>query len=189
MIYIVRHGETDYNVEGRYGGRINTPLNKKGEEQALELREKLKGINFARVISSPLIRAYKTAQIIVGKDKFIVADGRLIERDNGQLEGRLKTEIKEKIDFNDPKETRYNIENIIPFRMRINEFLLDIMDRYNGEDILIVTHAGVGLYMRAFFEGEPKDNDFSKYKLKNCEFLKYDPPVKRKARAVLVKKK
>ena len=54
MIYIVRHGQTNYNVEGRYGGRIDTELNQKGIEQAYELHEKLKNIQFDKVFSSNL---------------------------------------------------------------------------------------------------------------------------------------
>ena len=107
MIYIVRHGQTDYNVIGRYGGRIDVPLNEEGIKQAHELKEMLKNIKFDLVFSSPLKRAIKTAEII--SDNEIILDKRIIERDNGELEGKLKTEITEFPDFNDPNEIRYNI--------------------------------------------------------------------------------
>ena len=94
-IYIVRHGQTDWNVEGRYGGRIDVPLNKKGLEQAYLTKEKLQDIIFDKIYSSPLIRAITTAKII--RDQNIIIDKRIIERNNGDLEGKLKTEIKEKI--------------------------------------------------------------------------------------------
>ena len=120
MIYIVRHGQTDWNLNGRYGGRIDVPLNEHGIDQAKQIREELININFDVVFSSPLIRAYTTAQII--SDNNIIKDDRIIERSNGDLEGKLKSEINVKIDFNDPNENRYNIENIIDFRNRINNF-------------------------------------------------------------------
>ncbi len=104
IIYIVRHGQTDYNVEGRYGGRIDVPLNDTGIKQAQELHEKLKDIKFDLVYSSPLQRAIKTAEIIC--DNEIIKDDRIIERDNGELEGKLKTEIDVFPDFKDPNETR-----------------------------------------------------------------------------------
>jgi len=191
MIYIVRHGQTDYNVEGRYGGRIDIDINKKGLEQAYEIKEKLKGITFDRIISSPLIRALHTAKIITNNNPNIEIDERIIERDNGELEGKLKTDIKEQIDFNDPRETRYNIENILEFRNRIYRFLNSIIKDYNGENILIVTHAGVGLYMRCYFEGEPPKRDYSTYKLKNCEYLTYNVPVvtKEEEKLAIVKKR
>lgn len=171
MIYIVRHGQTDYNVEGRYGGRIDTELNQKGIEQAYELHEKLKNIKFDIVFSSPLQRAYKTAEIICKNT--IIKDERIIERDNGELEDKLKTEITEKIDFNDPNEKRYNIESILDFRKRINDFFEEITEKYRGKNVLVVTHAGVGIYARCFFEGEPRDGNYMQYKLNNCEVLEY----------------
>lgn len=171
MIYIVRHGQTNYNIEGRYGGRIDIPLNEAGRKQAKIIKKKLQNIKFDKVFSSPLVRAYETAKII--SDNEIVVDYRLIERDNGDIEGKLKTEITEKIDFNNPKENRYNIESIIHFRKRIYNFFDEISTEYKGKNVLVVTHAGIGIYARCYFEGEPIDNDYSKYKMKNCEIIKY----------------
>lgn len=169
MIYIVRHGQTDYNVEGRYAGRIDVPLNDKGIEQANIIKEELKDIQFDKVYCSPLNRAITTAHIISNQD--LIIDDRIIERNNGLLEGKLKTEINEVIDFNDPNEKRYDIENIMDFRKRIYDFF-DEISRLDG-NILVVTHAGVGIYARCYFEGEPLNNDYSKYKIKNCEVIKY----------------
>lgn len=170
-IYIVRHGQTDYNVNGRYGGRLDIPLNETGIKEAYVVKEKLKDINFDKIYSSPLQRAYQTAKII--RDENIIIDDRIAERSNGELEGKLKSEIKESIDFNDPNEKRYNIENIIDFRNRIKDFLDDITNNNSNQDILIVTHAGVGIYMRCYFEGEPQDNNYLSYKIKNCEVIEY----------------
>ena len=171
-IYIVRHGQTDYNVNGRYGGRIDVPLNEVGKDQALEIKEQLKDIKFDKVYSSPLSRAYETAKTITNHD--IILDDRIIERSNGDMEGKLKSEITEKVDFNDPNEKRYNIESITDFRNRIKNFLDDITNDDISENILIVTHAGVGIYMRCYFEGEPVNGDYMIYKIKNCEVIKYD---------------
>jgi len=172
MIYIVRHGQTNDNAIGRYGGRIDTPLNQKGIEQAYELHEKLKNVKFDKVFVSPLQRAYQTANIICSNEK--IKDERIIERDNGELEGRLKTEITEIINFNDPNERRFNIENIVDFRKRIFDFFKEIKENYRGKNILVVTHAGVGIYARCFFEGEPPDGNYMNYKLNNCEVLEYE---------------
>lgn len=170
MIYIVRHGETDYNVEGRYGGRIDVELNAKGIEQAHILQNELKDIKFDIVISSPLKRAHKTATIITNSK--ITIDNRIIERDNGELEGKLKQDCPSNIDFNNPN-TGYGIESIIDFRKRIFEFFDEITREYKGKNILIVTHAGVGIYARCYFEGEPSEGNYSIYKIKNCEVVKY----------------
>ena len=178
-IYIVRHGQTDYNVNGRYGGRLNVPLNENGIEEAYKVKEKLKGIKFDKIYSSPLKRAYLTAKII--RDENIIKDDRIIERSNGKLEGKLKSEIHDVIDFNDPNEKRYDIESIVDFRNRIKSFLDDVTNTDDG-NILIVTHAGVGIYMRCYFEGEPQDNNYLLYKIKNCEVIEYSVKTKNKKR-------
>lgn len=172
MIYIIRHGQTDWNLEGRYAGRIDIPLNDLGRKQAEDVKEKLKNIKFDKVFSSPLVRAFETAQIVC--DNEIIIDNRLIERSNGDLEGVLKTEITDYIDFNDPNEASYNIESIVEFRKRINDFFDEITNLYKEENILVVTHAGVGIYARCYFEGEPKDNNYNNYKIRNCEAIIYN---------------
>lgn len=63
MIYVVRHGQTDINKEGRLQGRAGLPLNEHGIEQAKGLRGKLKDIKFDYIFSSPQERAIQTAEI------------------------------------------------------------------------------------------------------------------------------
>ena len=145
MIYIVRHGKTDWNKEGRYQGRIDVVLNSEGISQAIKRRCKIADIKFDKVFSSPSKRAYKTAQIICDND--IITDYRLIKRCNGKLEVKLKNEIKLKIDFNDPFNIVMGIDSIIDFRNRIKLFLDDL------DDIV---------------------KKYKCYKLKNCEVLKYE---------------
>ena len=172
MIYVVRHGETDWNLEKRYAGRKDVEINQTGVEQAKKVADKLKDVDFDIVISSPLKRAYKTAEIITEKEKIV--DERIIERCSGDFEGKLKIECDGSIDFNDPNENRYNIENINTFRNRIYNFLDEIKEKYKGKNVLVVTHAGVSIYIRCYFEGEPENGNYNKYKLANCEFLMYD---------------
>lgn len=172
MIYIVRHGQTNWNKEGRYAGRKDIPLNEEGILQAKQLKEKLRNVKFDVVITSPLKRALQTAQEIT--DQEIIIDERIIERSNGELEGKLKNEIKEKIDFNDPNEKKYNIEPITEFKKRIYNFLDEVKEKYKGKNVLIITHAGVGIYIRTYFEGEPPSKNYYDYKIPNCAFLEYE---------------
>ena len=64
IVYVTRHGETDYNLQGRYTGSTDIPLNKNGLLQAQELARKLASVEFDIIISSPLLRAKQTAEII-----------------------------------------------------------------------------------------------------------------------------
>ncbi len=177
MIYIVRHGQTNWNLEGRNQGRIDIELNEKGIQQAELTSEKLENIKFDKVFSSPLKRAYKTAQVICEKigidENEIIVDERIIERCNGELEGLLREEYEGKVDFSDPNDTRYGVESLTGFRTRIDEFFKEICSKYKDRNVLVVTHAGVSIYAKCFFEGEPDDGDYNKYKLKNCEVLEY----------------
>ncbi len=172
MIYFVRHGQTEWNRLGRMQGHIDIELNEEGKKQAQIVKEKLSGVKFDKVFSSPLKRAVETAQIISGQD--IVIDDRLIERFNGELEGKLKEEIEVYPDFNDPNDTRFGIESLDSFRGRINNFLDEITKNYKNKNILVATHAGVCLYVRCYFEGEPDGILYEKYRLKNCEVLSYE---------------
>ena len=87
-LYIIRHGETDWNKEKRLQGRSDTELNEYGIELAEITAEALKDVKFDRIYSSPLKRAYKTAQIIkMDRNVEIQTDDRLIEICFGDIEG------------------------------------------------------------------------------------------------------
>lgn len=98
--YLIRHGETDWNLQGRYQGIENIPLNETGIRQARECGQGLAktGIPFDCVVASSLDRAYTTAEIIaeyVGITE-VHKEDRLIERDFGQVSG-VKREEREKM--------------------------------------------------------------------------------------------
>ena len=80
MIYIIRHGQTELNITNVLQGRSNHPLNETGIRQAEEAAERLKDISFDVVYSSPLIRAVRTAEIIVPESE---ADHRRTADRNG----------------------------------------------------------------------------------------------------------
>ena len=96
MIYIVRHGQTEMNNRKALQGRSDHPLDETGIAQAQAAAEKLAGIRFDRVYTSPLIRAIQTAKIIAPYVEPVM-DDRLIEMDYGPYEGcdltRLPPEI------------------------------------------------------------------------------------------------
>ena len=92
MIYIIRHGQTELNISNALQGRSDHPLNDTGIRQAMEAAERLKGISFAAVYSSPLIRAVRTAEIIVPTLEPVI-DERLIEMEYGPYEGKSLREL------------------------------------------------------------------------------------------------
>ena len=170
MLYIVRHGQTNWNIEKRITGRMDISINETGIKEAYELKEKLKDIKFDYIFTSPLKRTIETAKII--RDQEIIIDERLIERGNGKFEGMKKDEIN--FDFNKLNDNSYNVESISSLRDRTESFFKEIKDKYRGKNILIVTHGGVCIQVRYFFEGKPKSGNYEEYIINNCEVLKYN---------------
>ncbi|MBO6970802.1 MAG: histidine phosphatase family protein [Prochlorococcus marinus CUG1431] len=96
-IFLIRHGETNWNKEGRFQGQIDIPLNENGKDQARKTFEYLRNIYFNKAFSSSMNRPYETAQIILqnNKDLKIEKIDALIEISHGLWEGKLETEIRE----------------------------------------------------------------------------------------------
>lgn len=96
-LYIVRHGETDWNKMGKYQGITDVPLNENGLNQAKACGEALKDITFDRILSSDLSRALVTAETIRGdRNTPITVDKRLRELNFGDWEAMLFSEIEER---------------------------------------------------------------------------------------------
>lgn len=90
-IYVTRHGQTDWNVQGKTQERADIELNEVGIKQAKQTKEELKNIDIDLIICSPLKRAKKTAEIInEGRNIPIIFDDQIIERNFGEFEGEKK---------------------------------------------------------------------------------------------------
>lgn len=174
MIYIVRHGQTNWNIEGKEQGRKDTELNDTGREQAKLTKEKLQGINFDVVISSPLKRALETAQIITDRDD-VITDERLVERGLGLLEGMTSEEVKA---LGVLDEEKYQMEPVKDMRDRVFDFFKEMDEKYQDKNVLVVTHAGVTIFARCYYEGDPPDKDYNKLMLRNAEVVVYDNSTK-----------
>ena len=96
-IFLIRHGETNWNKEGRFQGQIDIPLNENGKDQASKTFTYLKNISFNKAFSSSMHRPYETAQIILqnNKDLEIQKIDSLVEISHGLWEGKLEAEIRE----------------------------------------------------------------------------------------------
>lgn len=93
--YLIRHGQTDWNVIYRWQGHTDIPLNDTGREQARRLGQRLAGVPIDRAVSSDSMRAYETAQLALGgRDLPIATDTAWREFHAGILEGKTWTEIQ-----------------------------------------------------------------------------------------------
>lgn len=125
-LYIVRHGEVPHNALKQYNNE-NEDLNENGIRQANELKEKIRNINYDIIISSPLLRAKHTAQIINVNNKEILINDKLKERDPGNLSGKPLTVTNRDEYWNYNTTITYGTsENIRDFFMRVHNFLDDL---------------------------------------------------------------
>jgi broad specificity phosphatase PhoE len=92
IIYLARHGETAWSLSGQHTGLTDLPLTERGERTARRLGERLKGLTFAKVLTSPLQRARRTCEL-AGFGAVAEVDRDLVEWDYGQYEGRRTAEI------------------------------------------------------------------------------------------------
>src|SRR5262245_51530957 len=92
VTYLARHGETAWTLSGQHTGLTDLPLTERGERNARSLGERLRGLTFAGVFSSPLQRAMRTCEL-AGFAAVSKVDGDLLEWDYGRYEGRLTADI------------------------------------------------------------------------------------------------
>src|SRR5438093_3963911 len=92
IIYLARHGETPWSLTGQHTGLTDLPLTERGESNARRLRERLSGLTFPRVWTSPLRRARRTCEL-AGFGTVAEVDPDLVEWDYGEYEGRRTVEI------------------------------------------------------------------------------------------------
>ena len=170
MIYFIRHGETDYNKQGIAQGQLDIPLNEKGIMQAEQTRELLKDYDIDVIYSSPLTRAYKTAQIINEyHNKQIIIDKRIIEYNMGTKQGEKVNEPNSffKEILQDPK--KFNAETGEEFIFRVVNFFKEI--NLPNKNILVVSHGGV---FRAINNYTSKSEEEKNVIPTNCQVLKIE---------------
>ena len=92
IVYLARHGETAWTITGQHTGRTDLPLTERGEEMARRLGERLNGNTFAKVFTSPCLRAVQTCNL-AGFGAVAEVDRDLVEWDYGEYEGRLSVDI------------------------------------------------------------------------------------------------
>jgi uncharacterized phosphatase len=139
-IFVIRHGETDWNAAGRWQGREDIELNENGRTQAYDCAEKMKDRKWGAIFTSPLKRARETADImaaVLGIEN-VYEDIGLIERDIGRISGMTAEERG--IFFPDGKYEGLEDWDLLGDRM--HHAVLHAAQRFNPQDIIIISHDG-----------------------------------------------
>lgn len=174
MIYLARHGQTQWNIEKRICGRADIPLTEEGYNQAVLLAEQAKMLTdpITQVICSSLIRAKETAQVVANQLGLpVIVDERLIEMDFGIYDS-LPIQTKEfqnrRIEFSLPFEQG---ESILDVAGRIYPLLAELTNQEN--DIpLLVSHNAVSRVVDNYFNGKTM-SEFLSFNIENTELVAY----------------
>ncbi len=165
ILWLVRHGQTDWNLEGRYQGQADTPLNPTGIEEAERAARQLADRPFQEVYSSDLQRARRTAETIARtRNAPIHVDPRLREISLGEWEGQIFDLIQQRY----PQKVSERQLNPLSFRApggesvediwaRVYQAVNEIADQNPGKEVVLVSH---GLVLAALL-AYARDRDIS----------------------------
>jgi broad specificity phosphatase PhoE len=149
-LYLVRHGQTEYNEQQKMQGQTNSLLNQEGQNQARLIGKKLENMNFAKIYTSDLKRAYDTAKIMNEYLKLeIIKDLGLREIHLGLFEGKTMDEVKiahqDILMQYDEMNFDFDLhqgESLNQFNKRIITTFKAIASKHFNEDVIVVTHRG-----------------------------------------------
>ncbi|NLM06032.1 MAG: histidine phosphatase family protein [Tissierellia bacterium] len=151
MLYLTRHGETDWNTKKILQGKKDSPLTEKGIADLLVLRDEIRNIDFLEIYSSPLGRAKETARILNLHNKEIILDPDLEEMGYGPWEGVPRDFLRERYGENFDNyfyrpELYVPVGGGEPFEklfIRVDRALGRLRERSREGDILVVSHGVV----------------------------------------------
>jgi probable phosphoglycerate mutase len=152
-LYLVRHGETAWSLSGQHTGRTDIPLTEQGERDARELAERLRGMNFSRVFTSPLKRARRTYEL-AALNNFAEIEPDLAEWDYGDYEGQRAGDIRKgRPDWNVFRDGCPRGESPTQVSKRADRLIARL--RTLEGDLAIFSHGHFGRVMAARWIGLP----------------------------------
>lgn len=173
-LYVVRHGETIWNVEHKVQGITDIPLTDKGRLEAKELQDLIKSLNIDIVISSPLSRARETAKILVDSKIPVNIDDRIKERNWGMNEGAFIDDVDKWDCWDVVLNTKVgNIECVQDFMYRVSDFIEEIKIKYKDKNVLVVTHSAVSRVIHYLLGTIPEDSNLSRINIPNLRVIEY----------------
>lgn len=174
-IYVLRHGETDWNQRGRIQGSTDNSLNAKGREQASAVASQLATVSVDHIYSSGLTRAVQTADAFKGKAP-VTQQPMLNERSFGIYEGKIEKDVAKDwttrlASLNDDMEGG---ESLASIAKRVGHATRDIIQRHPGGTIMIVAHGGVNPLVLGELIGLPPEKAIKDIRQSNDEVYKLE---------------
>lgn len=173
QLYVMRHGQTHWNVQNRVCGKTDTPLTEEGIRQAHAAATAMQPGSIDLIIASPLQRAQQTAHIISDACQApVCTDNRLIEQDYGVFEGIRHQDpafLANKRQF----ACRYpEGESMMMLAARVYPMLEELKTRQDVQNVLLVTHGAVCRVIHSYFTDLSNEEYFS-YNAGNCSLQVY----------------
>lgn len=172
MIYLVRHGETDWNLFKRCNGMTETFLNQTGFLQAKLQAKNLKDINIDVCFCSSQIRARQFCEILYSGS--VIFDERLVEMFCGEFEGMEEAPEMMKAFWQAIQTGDRGTEHFRSFIKR-NCDVCDMIEKdYKGRNVLIITHAANARVINYYFTGKPQNYDWNKQVIQKGELITFE---------------
>jgi len=179
-IYVTRHGETDYNVQKRYAGSTDIPLNDNGIYQARELANKLASTEFDIIITSPLLRAKQTAEIIHNSNGVpMIVIHEFAEINMGIYEGLTRDEARTqypdiwaRLGSRPSDDAPTGGETHRQFDARVANGIAKLKVNHSENRVFLVCHAFVARVINKQIKGLSFE-DMHAFTLDNCDIVKY----------------
>lgn len=176
-IYVMRHGTTIWNEQGRSQGRSKNRLSKAGKELTEKVALEIKDIDFDVIFCSPLMRTMQTANIVNRyHNKKIIKDERLIEIDQGIFTGRYKASLNEcELALKKRRAAEAGIESYESCFLRAKDFIEDLLNKKKYNKILVVTHNCPASFIEDILTKQKIDFSDQKFlrRFKNAEVKKF----------------
>lgn len=180
MLYIMRHGKTDWNAKRKLQGCTDIPINDEGREMAIAASEEYKDVHFDVCYCSPLIRARETAELVLkGRKIPIIIDDRLREMGFGIYEGIENSfdipDCPVNVLFFEPQNYKgvEGGETLDDVFKRTGDFLKEVVepDLAEGKDVLIVGHGAMNSTIVTQIRNNPV-SELWKEGIPNCKLIK-----------------
>jgi probable phosphoglycerate mutase len=174
-IYIVRHGETDWNLQGRIQGNTDNSLNAKGREQAAAIAAQLAQVRLDHIYTSGLSRAIQTGEAFKSTAP-ITSQPLLNERSFGIFEGKVDKEVAKDLG---PRATSLDDdmdggESLASMAKRVSSATREIVKRHPGGTVMIIAHSGVNPLVIGELIGLPPQKAVKEIRQSNDEVYKLE---------------
>lgn len=180
LLHLTRHGETEYNVLGRYCGSTDIPLNETGIAQARELANRLLSMKFDVIVSSPMLRARQTSDIVCSSLNMPYSVSKYFtERNMGVYEGLTREEAKERYPnmwnrqcTSKPDDAPDGGETLRQACGRIDNGMEQLIQEYKDKCVLLICHGFAARAVHRFCNNLSFE-EMGSFILGNCNVVSY----------------